>query len=145
MGRSLRQISSSSARAVQKDDIYRDEKDELNPRYDEHSKTGGDDVVADQAMAAYSREHLTPEAAKERAGKGIEINPLEVSPASREVSFFVEETLGIGNPKLKSERKSAVKAKVVKIIAPESMPKGKDDKEWNKLYREVHKAKQEKE
>jgi hypothetical protein len=58
---------------------------------DEYSKTGGDHIVAEQTRASYDANETDPEALKEIAGKGVNVNPLEVSPANIEVSKYTVE------------------------------------------------------
>jgi len=59
---------------------------------DEYSKSGGDDAVAENEIASFKDyQDTAPEIEKEICGKGNVINPLEVSPASREYSAVVEE------------------------------------------------------
>ncbi|KAF2205827.1 hypothetical protein GQ43DRAFT_467833 [Delitschia confertaspora ATCC 74209] len=60
------------------------------PYPDEYSKSGGDDVVASNSIASFSRDPH-PEHEKEICGRGNVVNPLEVSPASREYSVVVGE------------------------------------------------------
>ena len=51
----------------------------------EYSQSGGDDMVAGQGSASYSRD-TDPASQKETAGKGNAVNPLELSPASPDLS-----------------------------------------------------------
>lgn len=51
----------------------------------EYSQSGGDDIVAGQGSASYSRD-TNPESQKEEAGRGNVVNPLEFSPASPDLS-----------------------------------------------------------
>lgn len=118
---------------------------DAGPYPDEYSKSGGDDLVARQTFASYDKQHTTPESSKDRAGKGNDTNPLEVSPASQEVSFHFEETRfhpESGLEKTEVSRKgSAVKGKAVdasKLGEGLDMPKGRGGREYNKVYKEYH-------
>jgi hypothetical protein len=51
----------------------------------EYSISGSDDAVSHESKASYGGD-TSPETQKEKAGKGNIVNPLEVSPANREVS-----------------------------------------------------------
>ncbi|KAF2680451.1 hypothetical protein K458DRAFT_434296 [Lentithecium fluviatile CBS 122367] len=62
----------------------------INMRSDEYSKSGGDDMVAEQEIASFGNSADTdPLSQKTQAGKGNAINPLEISPANPEVSRVV--------------------------------------------------------
>ena len=66
----------------------------INILRDEYSKTGGDHVVAEQKIASFHPGDTKPESQMETAGKGIKINPLEISPANKEISNFRSEIEG---------------------------------------------------
>lgn len=74
----------------------------INILRDEYSKTGGDQVVAEQKIASFHPGDTKPESEMETAGKGIKINPLEISPANKEISKFSSEIKG---PRQKSDEK----------------------------------------
>ncbi|KAF2184703.1 hypothetical protein K469DRAFT_579083 [Zopfia rhizophila CBS 207.26] len=92
----------------------------INIRTDEYSKSGGDDIVAEQAIAAFeSSKDTDPFSQKERAGKGNIINPLEVSPADPEASKIVEEKVvekNVEGKKAKSGKGITKKAKKVERV-----------------------------
>ncbi|KAJ4375973.1 hypothetical protein N0V83_001253 [Neocucurbitaria cava] len=59
----------------------------------EYSQSGGDDVVAQQDSASFKNSKDTdPASQKDTAGKGNVVNPLELSPASPELSKYFDET-----------------------------------------------------
>ncbi|KAF2744963.1 hypothetical protein M011DRAFT_469988 [Sporormia fimetaria CBS 119925] len=61
-------------------------------RSDEYSKSGGDDIVAEQ-RSSFTSIYTDPIMEREVAGRGYVINPLDVSPASPEWSMIVEEQI----------------------------------------------------
>ncbi|KAF1840171.1 uncharacterized protein K460DRAFT_410773 [Cucurbitaria berberidis CBS 394.84] len=71
------------------------EKDFANysSRSSEYSQSGGDDIVAEQASASFQNSQDTdPASQKATAGKGNVVNPLELSPATPELSKQFEDT-----------------------------------------------------
>ncbi|KAF1953465.1 hypothetical protein CC80DRAFT_551507 [Byssothecium circinans] len=94
----------------------------IRVRSDEYSKSGGDDVVAEQEEAAFAQnaKDTDPSSQKALAGKGNMVNPLEVSPATPEVSRVMEEKVVEKNverePGVKSGKGVTKKAKVVKTV-----------------------------
>ena len=58
----------------------------LKPESDEYSKSGGDHAAAAQQTASFNPSDTDPASEKEVAGKGTQVNPLEMSPANREAS-----------------------------------------------------------
>ncbi|PSN72465.1 hypothetical protein BS50DRAFT_583999 [Corynespora cassiicola Philippines] len=64
---------------------------QINVRKTEYSQSGGDDIVADNAIAAFEGASTDPGVEKELAGRGNTVNPLEASPATPELSSAVEE------------------------------------------------------
>jgi len=66
----------------------KDDKDRqsLNPRRSEGTKSGFDDEVAEKTDAAFNPKTTTPEAEKESAAKASNGNPLEASGANQEFS-----------------------------------------------------------
>ena len=77
----------------------------LKPESDEYSKTGGDHAAAAQKSASFDPKNLDVEGEKDIAGKGVDVNPLDVSPANREVSQARAEDEGM--PESGVERTSA--------------------------------------
>ncbi len=62
------------------------DKDSINTEATEYSKSGSDDQSARNQDAAFDPDVTSPEGEKDAAGKGKGGNPLDVSPANREVS-----------------------------------------------------------
>ncbi|CAD6449107.1 1ed27ea8-744d-4c7a-b5bd-ed4049551cf9 [Sclerotinia trifoliorum] len=66
------------------------QKDSINTEATEYSKSGTDDAAAREQSAAFDPNITNPESEKDQAGKGEKKegygNPLEVSPANRDVS-----------------------------------------------------------
>ncbi|KAK3215570.1 hypothetical protein GRF29_8g468201 [Pseudopithomyces chartarum] len=62
---------------------------EINLRSNEYSQSGGDDMVAAQGDASFGR-GVDAGASKEVAGRGNVVNPLELSPATPELSRGAE-------------------------------------------------------
>jgi hypothetical protein len=62
-----------------------EDREKLNPKADEYSQSGSDDSAAAQESAAFNR-ISDPEEAKEEAGKGNSVNPLDASPANPDIS-----------------------------------------------------------
>ncbi|KAL1596312.1 hypothetical protein SLS60_008957 [Paraconiothyrium brasiliense] len=62
----------------------------VNLRRDEYSQSGGDDMVAEQSQASFSKNADSPVDSKETAGKGNVVNPLDFSPATPELSEHTE-------------------------------------------------------
>lgn len=99
---------------------------------DENSKSGGDDVVAEQEIASFGASQETdPALQRERAGKGNVINPLEVSPANPEVSRTVVEERVESERLVKrevSKKGMPVKGKKVSDLQPgirDAKPRGR--------------------
>lgn len=65
---------------------------QINLRSNEYSQSGGDDMVAAQTEASFSRDTDAAET-KAKAGKGNVVNPLELSPATPELSACQKETV----------------------------------------------------
>ena len=86
---SIRPFSITSTRAVERNpDPKRDaieDREKLNPTADEYSQSASDDSTAKNESAAFSR-ISDPQDAKEEAGKGNEVNPLDASPANPDIS-----------------------------------------------------------
>lgn len=86
------------------------ERTTINVTRDEFSKTGGDHIVAEQVVASYHPANTKPEAQFEIAGRGLKVNPLEVSPANTEASKFTPEKdspPGRGIEKASSSKRSS--------------------------------------
>lgn len=64
----------------------------INSRSNEYSQSGGDEMVAAQSNASFSGD-VDPASQKDMAGKGNVVNPLELSPATPELSGSLEETV----------------------------------------------------
>lgn len=96
------------------------ERTTINVARDEYSKTGGDNVVAEQVVASYRPTDTRPEVQMEIAGKGVKVNPLEISPANTEANKYTPEIDGHpekGIDKLTlSKRGSPQKARSVESI-----------------------------
>ncbi|POS82869.1 hypothetical protein EPUL_006534 [Erysiphe pulchra] len=69
------------------------ERESMDPTPTEYSKSGTDSSVA-EGKDAFDPAVTKPEQMKEKAGQGIEGNPLEVSPANTELSKSTERTEG---------------------------------------------------
>ncbi|KAI1343145.1 hypothetical protein F5Y15DRAFT_278486 [Xylariaceae sp. FL0016] len=81
---SIRRLHTSSAvRAPYKDD---QDREALNPKAQEYAKSGSDDAAAANEDAAFNPNKTSPEAAKRTAGQGNDGNPLETSPANKDVA-----------------------------------------------------------
>ncbi|APA15695.1 predicted protein [Sclerotinia sclerotiorum 1980 UF-70] len=74
------------------------QKDSINTEATEYSKSGTDDAAAREQSAAFDPNITNPESEKNQAGKGEKKegygNPLEVSPANRDVSGQTDEMGG---------------------------------------------------
>lgn len=95
----------------------------VNVFRDEYSKSGGDDLVAEQASASYNPKDTNPQSEMQTAGVGNKINPLETSPANLEASRTRDENEGYPEKNVEktiiSKRVSPQKAKVVEIYEKE--------------------------
>lgn len=69
------------------------DRESMDPTPTEYSKSGTDSSVA-EGKDAFDPAVTKPEQIKEKAGQGIEGNPLEVSPANTELSKSTERTEG---------------------------------------------------
>ncbi|KAF2870079.1 hypothetical protein BDV95DRAFT_72516 [Massariosphaeria phaeospora] len=98
---SPRFISVSSARCARKDS---QDKDSLNPTAAEYGQSGSDDAAAANEDAAFNPNKTSPEEEVKTAEKGVDSNPLEVSPGNPEVSKPRESDEGgaQGSPKSSS-------------------------------------------
>ena len=64
----------------------------INLRSNEYSQSGGDDMVAAQTDASFGKD-TDAASTKAKAGKGNVVNPLELSPATPELSAVQKETV----------------------------------------------------
>ncbi|EXJ95347.1 hypothetical protein A1O1_00467 [Capronia coronata CBS 617.96] len=78
------------------------DRNKLDPEASEYSKSGSDDTAAANEDAAFDPNITDPEEAKQKAGEGNEVNPLEDSPANPEISQGTDEAKG-GSKKKPSE------------------------------------------
>ncbi|ETI27995.1 hypothetical protein G647_00444 [Cladophialophora carrionii CBS 160.54] len=69
----------------------------------EYSKSGTDESSAGNEEAAFDPNITDPQEAKEKAGEGNQVNPLDASPANPEISQGTSEEEGGAKPK-RSER-----------------------------------------
>ncbi|KAJ9608355.1 hypothetical protein H2200_007343 [Cladophialophora chaetospira] len=65
----------------------------------EYSKSGTDESSAQNDEAAFGTNNPKPEDAKEKAGEGNTVNPLDGSPANQEISSGTSEVSGGSKPK----------------------------------------------
>ena len=63
-----------------------EDRNSINTDASEYSKSGTDDAAAHQNEAAFDPSQTDPQEQKDTAGKGNDVNPLEVSPANPDVS-----------------------------------------------------------
>lgn len=66
-------------------------RDQINPEANEYAKSGTDDQAAGQEEAAFNPNITDPQHAKEKAGEGNQVNPLDASPANPDISQTTEE------------------------------------------------------
>lgn len=83
------------------------ERTTINIVRDEYSKSGGDHVVAEQVVASYSPSYTHPQRQKDIAGRSVDVNPLEVSPANTGASMYTLEK--DGHPEKGLEKQSTSK------------------------------------
>lgn len=87
-----------------------EDKNEINTSKTENTRSGTDDQAAEQKEAAFNPKFTSPGEEREVAGKGNEQhgNPLDVSPANRDVSKtrVPDEAMEDRNPKAGADRKS---------------------------------------
>lgn len=74
----------------------------MNPEANEYSKSGTDDTSAANEDAAFNPNITDPQEAKDKAGEGNTVNPLDSSPANPEISQGTSEEEG-GSKKKMSE------------------------------------------
>jgi hypothetical protein len=71
----------------------------INTAADEYAQSGSDDSAAKNEQAAFGRES-DPQKAKQKAGEGNEVNPLDASPANPEISQTTSEVEGGADKKI---------------------------------------------
>lgn len=75
-------------------------RDKLDPQANEYAKSGSDDTAAKQDEAAFDPNITDPQEAKQKAGEGNEVNPLDASPANPEISKGTAEEEGGAKKKM---------------------------------------------
>ena len=75
----------------------------MNTDANEYSKSGTDDTASANEEAAFDSNSPDPQEAKEKAGEGNDVNPLNASPANPEMSQHTSEASG-GAGKKPSEK-----------------------------------------
>jgi hypothetical protein len=77
-----------------------EDREKLDPEANEYAKSGSDDTAAKQDEAAFDPNITDPQEAKDKAGQGNQVNPLDASPANPEISQgTAEEEGGAGKKK----------------------------------------------
>ncbi len=74
----------------------------MAPESNEYAKSGTDDTTAANEEAAFDPNITDPQEAKDKAGEGNEVNPLDASPANPDISQGTAEEEG-GAKKKESE------------------------------------------
>jgi predicted component of type VI protein secretion system len=72
----------------------------MDPEPNEYSKSGTDDSSAANEEAAFDPNITDPQEAKDKAGEGNAVNPLDASPANPEISKGTAEEEGGSKKKL---------------------------------------------
>ncbi|RVX69902.1 hypothetical protein B0A52_05737 [Exophiala mesophila] len=75
-------------------------REEINTDADEYSQSGTDDATARNEEAAFDPNITDPHEAKEKAGEGNAVNPLEASPANPDLSRGTAEEEGGAKKKM---------------------------------------------
>lgn len=75
-----------------------EDRHQINPESNEYSKSGTDTEAAAQDEAAFNPNITDPHEAKDKAGEGQKVNPLDTSPANKELSQGTGEDIH-GTPK----------------------------------------------
>lgn len=70
------------------------DREKLDPEASEYAKSGSDDTAAKQDEAAFDPNITDPQEAKDKAGEGNQVNPLDASPANPEISQGTAEEEG---------------------------------------------------
>jgi len=76
------------------------DREKMDPEANEYSKSGTDDTSAANEDAAFDPNITDPQEAKEKAGEGNEVNPLDASPANPEISQGTAEEEGGAKKKM---------------------------------------------
>ena len=77
-----------------------EDREKINPEANEYSKSGTDNTMAKQDEAAFDPNITDPEEAREKAGEGNTVNPLDASPANPDISSGTSEEEGGVKPKM---------------------------------------------
>jgi len=72
----------------------------MDPEASEYSKSGSDDTAASNEEAAFDPDITDPQEAKDKAGEGNEVNPLDASPANPDISSGTAEEEGGSKKKI---------------------------------------------
>lgn len=70
------------------------DREKINTDSNEYAKSGTDDTTAKNEEAAFDPNITSPEGARQKAGEGNKMNPLDVSPANPKVSEGTAENGG---------------------------------------------------
>jgi len=92
---------------------YTDDQDrnELKPRWNDSTKSGSDDELAEHSEVAFNPKITSPEQARESCRKESNGSPLDVSGANRDVSEMADENSGDkSDKKFKSSERHAKKS-----------------------------------
>jgi len=79
-----------------------EDREKMDPEANEYAKSGTDDSTAANQEAAFDTDTPDPQDAKDKAGEGNEVNPLDASPANPDISEGTAEEEG-GSKKKMSE------------------------------------------
>jgi len=71
-----------------------EDREKLDPQANEYAKSASDDSAAKQDEAAFDPNITDPQEAKDKAGEGNDVNPLDASPANPEISSGTAEDEG---------------------------------------------------
>ncbi len=74
----------------------------MDPEPNEYAKSSTDDTTAENEDAAFNPNITDPEEARQKAGEGNQVNPLDASPANPGISSGTAEEQG-GSKKKMSE------------------------------------------
>lgn len=96
--RTLSTTRSTNAAEAKKSAIK--DREKINTDADEYSQSGTDDATARNEQAAFDPNITDPQEAKEKAGEGNEVNPLEASPANPDLSRGTAEEQGGAKKKM---------------------------------------------
>jgi hypothetical protein len=102
-GHNVRPLSTSPSHSVEHNPDPKREAIEsrhnINTAADEYAQSGSDDSAAKNEEAAFGRES-DPEKAKQKAGEGNKVNPLDASPANPDISQPTSEVEGGAKKKI---------------------------------------------